>query len=197
MMVFTLFFAGCGDDVERVQTETSGEESEEAANQPVIENLLDDDEDELALPEDTFSYDVLNGYHGRITLLGYVSIRSQACEDSEDPACSVQKVSFNFDRSDSEAFRDFMDQTEGGAFVGKSSVTLGCYEEDHIAYTNFANTGETPFEGEIAGDELTALMASRQESPVHVTMEKSTFTFGEKSTACMSWFRDFDVLEAL
>lgn len=133
-------------------------------------------------------------FEGVLTLSGYLKVEGRRCAWVEDETCKVSYASFVVTRFNHPALFKWLDKLEGNAFVGESSIGLGCYESDkeRIYSVNDADIGKT--ENIISGNALERLLASDSNDQVALQVTRAKLFGGTGAPDCYSHFRDFKVL---
>jgi hypothetical protein len=134
------------------------------------------------------------GFHGTLTLNGYVKVQKRICDPEGMCGETVDYASFVFYQAENQVIYDLLNEFAGNSFVSEGAVGLGCYQNDQkrIYSTNDADTGTV--ESVIIGSDFTKLMASNANNKVRLRMTKPIYTSGRGAPDCYSHFRNFDVL---
>jgi len=146
--------------------------------------------------KNTFTHDT-NGYHGTLTLTGYIKqteVPTYASEGDETPSGSVNYVSFVFTKSNSTLFAAYLAENNGNSYASNNSIGLGCYDRMHngIYSVNDSDAGEVT--NNILGADLAALLESTSAKQVNLELEKPIYTSGHGAPACYSHFRNFKIV---
>lgn len=162
-----------------------------ACVQPVNDQVETSVED-IEVP---FQYDPTLGYHGVLTLKGYLEVEERVCNPGDMCGDTVQYAWFVHAPIENRAFDQFYTEFAGNSFVGAEWLGIGCYQEDaDRIYSKNAGDADGMVESLIEGKDLDMLLASDEAHPVDLKMTKAIFTGGSGAPDCYSHFRDFDVL---
>lgn len=194
-----LALSGCGGDV--TDSDSASVETNEVEASDVQSEIFS--EEEVALPEDTFTYDSVLGYYGGILLEGYLSVDTSACAFQDISVCKIDVAWFHFDNPGNDFFRQFVEEGIGNSFLATGAISLGCYdpEANRIYYSNAADAEDSPMgaellNGEVTGEAFAVLMSTRDQSKsVNLWVEKPVLTSGKGADDCYSHFRNFEVIE--
>ena len=135
-----------------------------------------------------------NGFHGTLTLTGYLDIQKRVCNPGDMCGETVDYASFHFTDTNDQDVHGFLGPYEGNSFGGPNIVGIGCYQQDtnRIYYQNDADaTGM--IEGEIKGEDLDLLLNSNANNKVELTLTREIYTSGRGAPDCYSHFKNFGV----
>ncbi len=179
IVILCLFLASC-----------SGSSQSDKTNDPGAARYTIDE----TLPAGDFGTRGEAGFSGDVYVRGYADT-----ETVNEPFCmencrKFEYVFFTVKAAGSPALADFLPQNDGNAYVGHSSIGLGCIEDGVIRYSNHSDQYMME-DKELPKDVSEAIMNSSEKNQVVLHLTKLPLSGGTEAPACYSHFTRIELGE--
>jgi cell division protein FtsB len=178
------------EDDEEMENEMGDDDEEEEKAKPQAEDIIN------TPSEDTFTIDQWGGYAGKLLVKGYATTESVEEAWCEANCETYTYVFFNIVSTDNDYIQDYINDSQGNAFVGENSIGIGCVEDGQIFRASVSRDNpEMPDDYKNSTEASEIILNSSAASPVTIEIDKYNSLMAMGAPTCWSHFSDLRVVE--